>query len=916
MRGGKNGGTCSWAVSMVLSACLVALSGCGGGRSDGNDAKGQSQSEGGPSGTVTVQMFFIPDKPAGLKTLDFEIAGPGIDRMSGTLEISSNPATAAVPDVPAGTGLTMRLAGADGVCAGQATFDVLAGQATTVQIPVQNLSMSALDLTASEDTTAAASSSSYADDGRYDYYLSQPNPNYTITVDKGVEITMRDGTKLKGDVFRPNVAGRFPVIMAQSPYPRTGYMGVGGLLPSMGVDDNGGVGKRYQGFEEANPEYWIPRGYVYVRVSTRGYGGSEGQTATLDIQEYYDYYDAIEWAAGQPWSNGNIGLFGISYYAFSQYYLGGHIRPPHLKAIVPWEGLADPYRDIGYRGGIPCVFSYGFAAGMQLLANSPLTAVNYLGLFLKYPLFDKVWEYGVGVLTTPEVNTIRVLDILSEIDIPMLSVGNLNDPDLHLRGNVFAFQAARSPIKKLLLYEGTHWGSAYQPWANRTVLRFFDHWLKGIDTGIYNEPAVDVQLRTSASTFTHVYGDAWPLPQTVWTKYYLDAGAMTLSTTAPKAMSSAAAEHVSEPGIGSSDQVTFSTAPLRQDIAIAGPVSAHFWVSSSTRDVDLTVELRDFDADGRETRFAYYVAGNPDEPVSRGWLRASLRELDPVRSRPHQPFFLYSHNDWLTPKVPVPVDVEIWPTSMLFKSGHRITLTIHCGPYTRAGEAGFLGATPAWLGKMKVPLYQSISSSSGITTIYTGGEHASWLDLPVIPADSATVHRITVEDGSFTPKLVTGKMGDRFEWTNAGVDYHSATEASGLNLWDSQLINGSRSHNTATWGTTIAWAGTFYYRDMVAVWNFGAAIAIPVGVPSTVNAGSGATIVLGTSSPPTGKGFDVQLQKDGGAWTSIAAGVSAAQIATATLTAGTYSVRARLRSLDAAKPGESGWSPPASFTVK
>jgi hypothetical protein len=275
------------------------FSGCGGGGgSSGGDAKGQSQSEEGLSGTVAAQLFFIPDQPEGLNTLAYEITGTGIDHMTGTVAITSNSLTATIPGVTAGTGLTMTLASVDGACTGQATFDVLAGQTTTVQIPIQNMSISALDLTEAVNTTSAAATSSYADDGRYDYYLSQPNPNYTITIDKGVEITMRDGTKLKGNVFRPNVAGRFPVIMAEAPYPRTGYMGVGGLLPSMGVDDNGGVGKKYQGFEEANPEYWIPRGYVYVRFSTRGYGGSEGKPAVLSDQEYYDYYDAVEWAAG------------------------------------------------------------------------------------------------------------------------------------------------------------------------------------------------------------------------------------------------------------------------------------------------------------------------------------------------------------------------------------------------------------------------------------------------------------------------------------------------------------------------------------------------------------------------------------------------------------------------------------------
>ena len=740
---------------------------------------------------------------------------------------------------------------------------------------------------------AAALTPPYVDDGRYDYRLSQPDPSYRVKVENNMDITMSDGTKLKGDVYRPDAPGRFPVIMAEAPYPRipTGS-------PGTGVDDNGGAGTTYQGFEQPNPEYWIPRGYVYVTYNPRGYGGSEGQTSVLSLQEYRDNYDAIEWAAAQPWSDGNIGMFGISYYAFSQYSVAG-LNPPSLKAIVPWEGLADPYRDIAYRGGIPCNFGNGFGLMMQSIANNPSTAVDYPAVMQQHPLYDEVWEYGVGFVADPESNDTPILDLLAEIDVPMLSVGNLNDPDLHLRGNQTAFMAARTSKKKLLLYSGTHWGSAYQPWANRTVLRFFDHWLKGIDTGIYNEPAVDVQLRTASDTFTHIYGDTWPLAQTQWTKYYLDAGDRSLSTSEPEATSSAVAEFKDEAGIGSSDQLSFSTASLEQDVAIAGPLSAHFWVSSSLEDVDLTVELRDFDANGNETRFPYYVAGDDLEPVTRGWLRASLRALDPERTTEHMPYYSFRKNEWLTPGIPVAVDVELWPTSILFKAGHRIALTIHCGPYTRSRDF----------------LYQSVSPPSGTTEIHTGGEHSSWLDLPVIPADTATVHQIYINDGDFTPSVVTGEMGERFQWTNDGEDYHSSTESSGLHLWDSQLIRGSRSHNPETWWTDIDWAGTFNYRDMVAVWDFSGAIEIPVGVPELVKGGESATIVLGKTPPPDGTGFDVQLQKEGGKWRSIETGVSSTEITTDTLAEGTYAVRARLTSLDDTEVA-TDWSPEATFTVE
>jgi predicted acyl esterase/plastocyanin len=742
------------------------------------------------------------------------------------------------------------------------------------------------------------------DDGRYDYGLSQPT--YGVIFESKITIPMRDGTKLEGDVFRPDVPGRFPVIMAEAPYPR--YMKA---MP--GVDDTAGVGIKYLQFEQANPEYWVPRGYVYVTFNTRGYGGSEGQTSALDYQEYEDFYDAIEWAAEQPWSNGNVGLYGISYYAFSQYFVC-YLQPPHLKAIVPWEGLADPYRDIGYRGGIPCFFSINFAAGSQIIANNLWTATDYLRMFFELPLMSEFWEYGARASSRPPGSTPTILEAISGIDVPMLSVGNLNDPDLHLRGNVYAFRAAKSRQKKLLLYSGTHWGSAYQPWANRTVLRFFDHYLKGTDTGIEKEPAVDVQLRTGSDTFTHLYGDTWPLEGTEWTKYYLDARDKTLSTKDAEVDSSSEAQWAREE-LGSSHQLTFLTEPLERDVQIAGPVNAHLWVSTEGKDVDLTVELRDFDENGRETCFSYVFAGMRDETVTRGWLRASLRALDPERSQPHQPFYLFNRNEWLTPGVPVALDIEIWPTAMLFKAGHRIGLTVHCGPYKRKGEVMAMLKLPFRKIKVRVPMYRTFSPRCGATRIHTGGGHSSWLELPVIPADPAPTHGISIADGGFAPKTASGGMGDRFEWTNRGDDYHSVTESSGLGLWDSQIVRGTRSHNPETWWTKVPWAGTFAYRDMVS--GFEGTIEIPDRVSSSASKGSKLDVEIAVEPPPQGIGFDVQLKAEKGDWETIHEGIRDTRITIAKLPPGNYAVRSRLRRTDAAgPPAESGWSPPADFTIK
>ncbi|MGQ9536918.1 MAG: CocE/NonD family hydrolase C-terminal non-catalytic domain-containing protein [Actinomycetota bacterium] len=428
------------------------------------------------------------------------------------------------------------------------------------------------------------------------------------------------------------------------------------------------------------------------------------------------------------------------------------------------------------------------------------------------------------------------------------------------------------------------------------------------------EPAVDIQVRTGSDTFTHVYGNQWPLEQTRWTRYFLDARREELVPENPEEEASVLAVWRKEPEVGSSKQVTFRSLPLEEDVTVAGPITAHLWVSTEGRDVDLTVELRDYDSQGRETRFAYVFPGSPDEPVTRGWLRVSRRALDPERSSPYQPWHLHSRSDWLTPGVPVEVDVELWPTGMVFKAGHRIALTIHCGKYKRKGEAYFrvrpLPFLPAIT--LRNSIYKACSPPAGETRIHTGGKFASWLKLPVIPPDPAPAHRITIRDDRFEPVEVRGEMGDRFEWTNAGSDYHSVTEASGLGLWDSQLVRGGRSHNPETWWLKLPWAATFVYRDMVS--GFKGAIAVPPRVPARAAAGERIPVLLGIERPPERIGFDVQLREGGGEWRTVKEGLTGKETKLDPLKAGAYAVRARLRSLE--EDVHTDWSPVVTFELE
>jgi uncharacterized protein len=181
-----------------------------------------------------------------------------------------------------------------------------------------------------------------------------------MRVDWDVPIRMEDGVTLRADVFRPAAEGRYPVIMNHGPYAKglafqDGYPGMWKPLSTKYPDAVAGSTNKYQNWETVDPEKWVPDGYVCVRVDSRGAGRSPGRLDIFSPRETQDYYECIEWAAGQPWSNGKIGLLGISYYAVNQWQVAA-LRPPHLVAICPWEGGADFYRELSRHGGILNMF--------------------------------------------------------------------------------------------------------------------------------------------------------------------------------------------------------------------------------------------------------------------------------------------------------------------------------------------------------------------------------------------------------------------------------------------------------------------------------------------------------------------------------------------------------------------------------
>ena len=566
---------------------------------------------------------------------------------------------------------------------------------------------------------------------RSKYKVSQPR-KMKLIVEKDVQIPMRDGTILYADVFRPNFKDKVPVLFNTSVYQKDKVWS-----PPADLEEKANP---YMCWETVNPMWWCPRGYACVRLDSRGAGRSPGKSEPSSYQEALDTHDAIEWIAKQPWCSGNVGMSGISYHASSQW-RAAKMQPPSLKCIMPWEGRADQYRDQAYHGGI---FALGFIGNWWLTH----TAHHLLGKPRSYnpDAFhnDMMWNYMRNDLDSQywRANSAE----WDKIKVPVYSVGNWGGFSMHLRGNTEGFMNAASKHKKLRIHTGSHFHPYHSEEGRLDQLRWFDYWLKGIDTGIMKDPPVKLEIRTGGSKkpYPFRYENEWPLKRTKWTKMYLNierapteredllegglvktpprnpAKATYSGSGATSAGVASASSLAMTHGHGASGRngVSFVTPPLAEDTEVTGPMVAHLWVSSSSEDMDLFVTIRNIDPEGRDV-CEVGQHGQPVPCVTKGWLRASHRKLDPQKSLPYRPYHAHDERLWLKKGEIVECRVEVWPTSMVFKKGHRIRVDIQ--PRDGIGSAPYTH-------------YHGDYNAGAKNTIYAGGKTPSHLLLPIIPA--------------------------------------------------------------------------------------------------------------------------------------------------------------------------------------
>ena len=502
-----------------------------------------------------------------------------------------------------------------------------------------------------------------------------------IIYDKNVPMTLRDGKIIYTDIFRPaGSPANLPAIIGWSPYGKAVPM-----PPAPGVPPAWFSG--WAKFEGPDAAFWCCNGYAVVNPDVRGAFYSEGNIHYWGEVDAADGYEFVEWVARQDWSSGKVGLHGASWLGIAQWYIAA-LQPPHLTALAPWAAhFYDMYRGSVGLGGIP---DNAFANYI----TSGLVGLNLVespgAMIVKDPLMNPYWEDKVANM--------------ENIKIPIYSAGpyGIGMAGFDLEG----FLAAASKDKWLRVYNVSEWVDLYDPVNEQDLLRFFDHYLKGINNGWEQTPTVRVAVYDPGGVDQlNIPESSWPLAQTEYRRFYLDAATGTLSPQ--PVMKASSVSYDAKTG-----EATF-TIGFDEDTYVIGYLKLRLWVEAAGNDdMDFFVLVQKLDQNGNLLTDTVNGYTGPD-----GRMRASLRALDPWLSTYYQPVHSFLENDYLAPGQIVPVDIRIAPTGMLFHTGEQLRVTV-------AGDA--LNINPLGLGP-------ALTNNVGDHIIYTGLKYDSYLQLPIIP---------------------------------------------------------------------------------------------------------------------------------------------------------------------------------------
>jgi len=553
-----------------------------------------------------------------------------------------------------------------------------------------------------------------------------PNPTpANVTLEKNIKAPMRDGVKIAVDIYRPSQGeGPWPAILAYSPF------------------------QKERSFESPKPAFYCARGYALVQAAERGSGFNEGKFEFHGSKAAEDGYDLVEWIAGLAWCTGSVAMMGASGYGVMQW-LTAPLNPPHLKTLVVL-GTTDNYRGLCYPGGVLRKgFVLNLVSGLTQAAIWPGPVpgkdvpMNIIAEILSHTEDGPFWwEHGGGWTR------------VDRIKAPVLNI--VNAPNrLHAPYHLRSYSDIKSP-KKLIVTPWTN--ENYQPWIfettafNEYMLRWLDYWLKGIDTGIMEEPEVAIY---DSGTGKWRYENEYPLGRTRWEKYYLrgktaetDENGL-ISPTPPLGDERAdiydnlslntalmASYGLASPKPPGPHYATYLSSPLEEDVTVWGPVSFTLYASTTeecTSDLSFFVKMGEMAAVGvplnpvtgaPEIKPEATDAFTPREVQLWSWgaLKAKFREVDRKKSRPGMPWHPFQNPRELEPSKVYEFQIELQPVFKTFTKGCRIWLKI-------ASDDVLYSPLDAASRYVETPL----SPENSKIYIYHDAAYPSHVLLPVIP---------------------------------------------------------------------------------------------------------------------------------------------------------------------------------------
>lgn len=577
-----------------------------------------------------------------------------------------------------------------------------------------------------KDMQIFGSSYQYIDDGKEHGLLSKFDPGtrilsagyqiapmfHTLPVDivfeKDVAVTMRDGVTIYADVFRPAGTEKVPLIIAWSPYGKSGGTAprTTNLFNMLGMDNSmlSGLAK----FEGPDPAYWCAQGYAICNPDARGIAHSDGDIMMIGTQEGQDCYDLIEWLALQDWCNGKVGMSGTSYLAFSQWFIAAE-QPPHLAAINPNEGLSDAYRDLSMRGGMP---DLSFTKRLQ---------INHVNA--KEVRREDVYEEA---LHYPLANNEIWMDKIARFDkitVPAYVVASYSNT-LHTQGTFRAWRRMASLEKWLRIHNSQEWPDYYDDANTEDRRRFFDHYLKGVDNGWEQTPRVRYAvLDMEGNDRLNQPANEFPPKEVNYLKYYLDGRLRNLTPDVPSQEVKVIYDTETDPG-----QASFIIR-FDKETTLVGYPKVKLWVEAEgTDDMDLFVLVQKLDVHGNHLQqFLVPNQGAMMQDLTEqggsvlrykgpnGRLRVSARHLDKELSTDIIPTHTFDRVEKLKPGEIAEIEIDLFPIGMVFYPGEQLRLIISA----KNDLGAIMPGTPAY-----------VPENKGKHLIYTGGVHPSYLQLP------------------------------------------------------------------------------------------------------------------------------------------------------------------------------------------